>query len=95
MRAQGLEPTSRLLGMDYVREVSTKKIYRWDPEDKLSAPWSIAQPRDGEGTPALPPIRFRIAAYDYRFTTRAERAQTGAWWKRTLKGYLTEPVSAR
>jgi carbamoyl-phosphate synthase small subunit len=54
-----------VIGMDYVREVSTKKIYRWDPEDKLSAPWSIAQPLDGEGPRALPPIRFRIAAYDY------------------------------
>ena len=54
-----------VIGMDYVREVSTKKVYRWDPEDKLSAPWSIAQPRDGENRPALPPIRFRIAAYDY------------------------------
>src|SRR6266581_9210765 len=37
-----------VIGMDYVHEVSTKKIYRWDPEDKLSAPWSIPQPRDGE-----------------------------------------------
>ncbi|PYJ59253.1 MAG: carbamoyl phosphate synthase small subunit [Verrucomicrobia bacterium] len=54
-----------VIGMDYVREVSTKKIYRWDPEDKLSAPWSIPQPRDGEGRRALPPTRFRIAAYDY------------------------------
>jgi carbamoyl-phosphate synthase small subunit len=54
-----------VIGMDYVREVSTKKIYRWDPEDKLSAPWSIAQRGSGEGTRALPPIRFRIAAYDY------------------------------
>src|SRR5436309_2175313 len=29
-----------VIGMDYVREVSTKKIYEWDPEDKLSEPWS-------------------------------------------------------
>ena len=54
-----------VVGMDYVREVSTKKIYDWDPQDKLSAPWSIAQSRNGEGTRPLPPIRFRIAAYDY------------------------------
>src|SRR5437867_12025124 len=54
-----------VIGMDYVREVSTSEIYQWDPEDKLSAPWSIAQPRDGEGRLALPPTRFRIAAYDY------------------------------
>src|SRR3989440_7227748 len=54
-----------VIGMDYVREVSTKKIYEWDPEDKLSAPWSIVQARDGDGKRALPQIRFRIAAYDY------------------------------
>ena len=54
-----------VIGMDYVREVSTQKIYRWDPEDKLSAAWSIPQPRDGESRRALPPTRFRIAAYDY------------------------------
>ena len=54
-----------VIGMDYVREVSTKKIYRWDPEDKLSAPWSIRTNADGQAEPALPPIRFRIAAYDY------------------------------
>ena len=54
-----------VIGMDYVREVSTKKIYRWDPEDKFSAPWSLPQANDGEGRRALPPIRFRIVAYDY------------------------------
>ena len=54
-----------VIGMDYVREVSTKKIYRWDPEDKLSEPWSIAQPQDGDGKRALSPARFRVAAYDY------------------------------
>src|SRR5204862_4824759 len=54
-----------VIGMDYVREVSTKKIYRWDPEDKLSAPWSIRQPQNEGSKPELPPIRFRIAAYDY------------------------------
>jgi carbamoyl-phosphate synthase small subunit len=54
-----------VIGMDYVREVSTKKIYRWDPENKLSTPWSIQKSSDGEGRRALLPTRFRIAAYDY------------------------------
>jgi carbamoyl-phosphate synthase small subunit len=54
-----------VIGMDYVREVTTKKIYRWDPEDKLSAPWLLPSSNDGDGKCALPPIRFRIAAYDY------------------------------
>jgi carbamoyl-phosphate synthase small subunit len=51
-----------VIGMDYVREVSTPKIYQWDPEDKLSEPWSIA---DGDGKRKLPATRFRIVAYDY------------------------------
>jgi carbamoyl-phosphate synthase small subunit len=54
-----------VIGMDYVREVSTNKIYRWDPEDKLSAPWSIQKSPNGDDRRALPPARFRIAAYDY------------------------------
>jgi carbamoyl-phosphate synthase small subunit len=54
-----------VIGMDYVREVTTQEIYQWDPEDKLSAPWSPPQAGDGEGRRGLPPIRFRIAAYDY------------------------------
>ena len=40
-----------------------------------------------------PPRYLRLAYYDYRFTTRAERAETGAWWHREPIDYLTEPVS--
>src|SRR5262249_33795695 len=54
-----------VIGMDYVWEVSTEKIYRWAREDKLSAPWSIQKSPDGQDRRALPSIRFRIAAYDY------------------------------
>jgi carbamoyl-phosphate synthase small subunit len=53
-----------VIGMDYVKEVSTPEIYQWDPDDKLSQPWSIAN-GDGDNKPKLPPIRFRIVAYDY------------------------------
>src|SRR5467141_1965612 len=53
-----------VIGMDYVREVSTPEIYQWDPDDKLSQPWSI-QNGDGDNKPKLPPIRFRVVAYDY------------------------------
>src|SRR5467141_2538088 len=42
-----------VIGMDYVREVSTNQIYRWDPEDKFSVPWSIAG--NGETKRTLPP----------------------------------------
>ena len=53
-----------VIGMDYVREVTTSEIYQWDPEGKLSEPWSITN-GDGRNRPRLPPIRFRIVAYDY------------------------------
>ncbi len=43
--------------------------------------------------PDAPPRYVRLAYYRYRFTTRAERARTGAWWSRELTGYLTRPVS--
>jgi carbamoyl-phosphate synthase small subunit len=49
-----------VVGMDYVREVSTSEVYQWDPNDQLSMPWST-----GGEQQRLPPVRFRIAAYDY------------------------------
>ncbi len=53
-----------VIGMDYVREVSTEKAYEWDPQNKLSAPWSIKSQNGGEES-RLAPTRFRIVAYDY------------------------------
>jgi carbamoyl-phosphate synthase small subunit len=53
-----------VIGMDYVKEVSTPEIYQWDPDDRLSQPWSIAN-GNGDSKPKLPTIRFRIVAYDY------------------------------
>jgi len=38
--------------------------------------------------PGEPPRFVRFAVYDYRFTTPAERARSGAWWTRELRGYL-------
>ena len=51
-----------VIGMDYVREVTAPKAYRWDPDDSLSEIWSIAT---GDARPPLPPIRYRVVAYDY------------------------------
>ncbi len=53
-----------VIGMDYVREVSTPEVYQWDPNDELSKPWTIANGNE-TNQPSLSPIRFRIAAYDY------------------------------
>ena len=54
-----------VIGMDYVREVSTPEIYQWDPDDELSKPWTIANGTGRASSPPLPPVRFHIVAYDY------------------------------
>src|SRR2546430_17498548 len=46
-----------VIGMDYVREVSTPKIYQWDPNGKLSTPWSITA-ENGGAQIAHPPIQI-------------------------------------
>ncbi len=50
-----------VIGMDYVREVTTPAAYQWDPDDQASAIWGTESSRQI----ALPPIRHRIVAYDY------------------------------
>jgi len=55
-----------VIGMDYVREVSTPVSYRWDEDDRLSANWSVPSGNADEITrQSLPPVRHRIVAYDY------------------------------
>ena len=49
-----------VVGMDYVREVTTPNIFQWDPHDHLSRKWSLQS-----GDQELPPIRHRIVAFDY------------------------------
>ena len=52
--------------MDYVREVSTPAPYQWDPDDQLSATWSVASGNADEVIRQdLPPVRHRVVAYDY------------------------------
>jgi carbamoyl-phosphate synthase small subunit len=55
-----------VIGMDYVKEVTAAKAYQWDSDDRLSQFWSVA---NGSATASakqpLPPVRFRIVAYDY------------------------------
>lgn len=42
--------------------------------------------------PDTPPNIIRARFYRYQFTTRQERKDTKAWWKRTLVGEFMEPV---
>jgi hypothetical protein len=39
-----------------------------------------------------PPALVRARLYHYRFTSRAERRETGAWWARTLVGEYLPPL---
>jgi hypothetical protein len=42
-----------------------------------------------------PPRYLRALYYQYRFTTRAERTNTGDWWHRDLIGVFVPPTSLR
>ena len=44
----------------------------------------------GSGRPAA----VRVLVYRYRFTTREERRETGAWWHRTYERELVAPLTA-
>jgi carbamoyl-phosphate synthase small subunit len=63
-----------MMGSDYVKEVTTRELYEWDPEDKLSRDWTIVKGaaelpgevlENGQVRKLLPPIRHQIVAYDY------------------------------
>ena len=43
--------------------------------------------------PDEPPKYVRARLYRYRFSTRAERRETGAWWVRTVVGEVMAPLS--
>ena len=56
-----------VIGMDFVRSVTAPSAYDWDPEDNDSRRWAVARAsgKVDEKAVALPPVRYRIAAYDY------------------------------
>ena len=63
-----------VIGMDYVKEVTTPAAYDWDPSDKLSREWTIVKGDaeksmeagdNGEVFEKLPPVSHRIVAYDF------------------------------
>ena len=45
--------------------------------------------------PDHPPAYVRALAYDYHFTTAAERGATGAWWTRAPLGAYSPVVTLR
>ena len=62
-----------VVGMDFVKEVTTASAYDWDPSDRLSRQWTIVKGGEhdvetgdnGEVFEKLPPVRHRIVAYDF------------------------------
>jgi carbamoyl-phosphate synthase small subunit len=70
------------LERDFVREVTCAAPYDWDPEDKLSRKWTLFQGKRPAGSPPLtgedyleplPPVRYRIAAFDFGLKTNILR----------------------
>ena len=56
-----------VIGMDYVRVVTTPDPYDWDPDDQQSRRWELARASGmvDPDTVGLPPARYHIVAYDY------------------------------
>ncbi len=59
-----------VLGQDFVREVTPKVAFDWDPDSVLSRAWSTAHVQGRVNGPEggfapLPPVRHQIVAYDF------------------------------
>ena len=56
-----------ILGVDYVREVTHREAFAWDPDDQLSRNWKIERGADGQMhySDELPPADIPIVAFDY------------------------------
>ena len=56
-----------VIGMDFVRTVTAGSAYEWDPDDRDSRRWAVARSSDQEDGQSveLPPVKYRIVAYDY------------------------------
>jgi carbamoyl-phosphate synthase small subunit len=58
-----------LVGVDYVKEVSHKEAFVWDPDDRQSGRFSLVQGAGQPATPrqgsSLPPADIPIVAYDF------------------------------
>jgi len=56
-----------IVGVDYVREVTHREPFLWDPEDKLSCNWKIERGPDGDMqySDELRPADIPIVAFDF------------------------------
>jgi len=70
------------LERDFVKEVTCPAPYDWDPQDKLSRKWTLIQGKRPPGAPPLtgedylerlPPVKYRIAAFDFGLKTNILR----------------------
>jgi carbamoyl-phosphate synthase small subunit len=70
------------LDRDFVKEVTCKAAYDWDPKGKLSRKWTLIQGKRAPGSPPLtgedylerlPPVKYRIVAFDYGLKTNILR----------------------
>ena len=84
-----------VVGMDYVREVTTSETYRWDPDDQLSREWTLVNPsnpqnksEDGNNYHPLPDTKYRIVAYDFGIKHNILR-------RLRQEGFLVDVVNAR
>lgn len=65
------QKSAPMSGSDFVKEVTTKTTYTWDPDSQLSRQWDIPSPsQNREGGPEgafhpLPEARHHIVAYDF------------------------------
>lgn len=56
-----------IAGVDYVKEVTRRKAFTWDPRDEFSRGWRIERSTDGqmEYRSDLPSADIPIVAYDF------------------------------
>src|SRR5579862_6010743 len=56
-----------IVGVDYVKEVTHKEAFAWDPQDDLSHRWKVDHLKDGrmEYLAPLPPADIPIVAMDF------------------------------
>jgi carbamoyl-phosphate synthase small subunit len=92
-----------MIGADYVREVTTPEAYEWDPEDKLSRSWGIIRGcgelvdeslENGQIFKRLPPVRYRIVAYDFGIKINILRRLRQQGFKVTVVPAATKAAEA-